>query len=732
VEFLWTRPRENPKSKTAKAKPAKPKVEDIRRAEATSIARRLRELLDSGEPLVWDAEAAAAGTPRARPLARGDIAILFRALGDVHLYESALRAEGLDYYLVGGHAFYAQQEVHDFVHLLRAVASQADELALAGALRSPIFALHDETLFWLARAGKSLGRGLDIVGQIEELPADERTKAVRAAAIIQHLRELKDCESVTTVVRSAIERTGYDAILLGEFLGERKLANLHKLVEQARAADAAESDLSAFATQLAHFVAKLPKEALAATSPETADVIRLMTIHQAKGLEFPLVVVPDLNRRAVGPRESVALHAELGPVVRGRAAIPGEKPPLVGRDFYCALEVDEDRQEALRVLYVASTRAADHLILSAGFEAENQVPGELLAFVARSFDLDSGELLRELPEGYREPEIRVTRCAFDPESRPAGVTARSKLREVLEHVRRTGCQPVQAAKVAQTQRGNADRTGGKPVLPPEVMPVPCDLLPREFSFSRISGMLHVAEPEVVQEGDRAAHVPGDLALAPFAARDEALALGQLVHTVLEVLPFDGPADVPLLVARRAEGVLAAKDEPHRESIIERAEQFVARVAASARYRRLAGARHVAREVDFYLRWPPEHPHPPAPSPIQGEREKDSSSRFKSPCVIRGVLDCMYEDGNGDWHIVDYKTNRMTGRSVADVARTYELQLRVYAIAMEQIMGGLPRELVLWFLDTNEEYTVRWNDELREECVDAVNQAIAQVRHENKM
>ena len=94
----------------------------------------------------------------------------------------------------------------------------------------------------------------------------------------------------------ALDRTGYDAVLLAEFLGERKLANLHKLMERARAADRGVTDLDGFITQLAQFIAQQPKEALAATLPETADVIRLMTIHHAKGLEFPLVVVPDLDR----------------------------------------------------------------------------------------------------------------------------------------------------------------------------------------------------------------------------------------------------------------------------------------------------------------------------------------------------------------------------------------------------------------------------------------------------
>jgi ATP-dependent helicase/nuclease subunit A len=114
----------------------------------------------------------------------------------------------------------------------------------------------------------------------------------------------------------ALDLTGFDATLLAEFLGPRKAANLEKLVEQARAVDRrSPGDLPAFITQLSEFVLQAPKEALAATEAEGGDVVRIMTIHHAKGLEFPLVVVADLERqRHLGGFEPV-LDAELGPLV---------------------------------------------------------------------------------------------------------------------------------------------------------------------------------------------------------------------------------------------------------------------------------------------------------------------------------------------------------------------------------------------------------------------------------
>src|SRR5205807_5171490 len=106
-----------------------------------------------------------------------DVVLLFRAMTNVPIYEAALRARGLDYYLVGGWAFFAQQEIYDLLNLLRALENPQDGLSLAGALRSPFCCLSDEALFLLARHGEGLWAGLHDAGARERLPADQRATA---------------------------------------------------------------------------------------------------------------------------------------------------------------------------------------------------------------------------------------------------------------------------------------------------------------------------------------------------------------------------------------------------------------------------------------------------------------------------------------------------------------------------------------------------------------------------
>src|SRR5690606_32060103 len=120
----------------------------------------------------------------------------------------------------GGHAFYSQQEIYDVLHLLRVVVSRCDEVSLAGVLRSPFFSLADETLYWLVAAHGSLEAGLFADAVPAEIEAGEQRKVASARDTLAHLRRLKDQATVPELLSAALDRTGYDAALLAEFMGE--------------------------------------------------------------------------------------------------------------------------------------------------------------------------------------------------------------------------------------------------------------------------------------------------------------------------------------------------------------------------------------------------------------------------------------------------------------------------------------------------------------------------------
>lgn len=678
VEFLWSiAPEKNNRGIPGSAIEA-------RRAEARAIAKRLRGLIDGGSDVLPVVDK---HSNEPRPLQLGDVAILFRALSDVQVYEEALREYGLDYYLAGGHAFYAQQEIYDVLNLLRAVASTADEVSLAGVLRSPFFSLCDETLFWLADTHGGINAGLIADPLPKQLSAEEQGKATAAADTMRQLRAMKDRVPIAKLLGVALDRTGYDAALLTEFLGQRKLANLHKLMERARAADhGGVLDLDGFITQLAQFITHQPREALAATLPEAADVIRLMTIHHAKGLEFPLVVLPDLDRRPRFGSAAAAFHPEFGPLISPAADDEDYKNVATGMSIFNALEKVEELEERKRLFYVATTRAADYLILSSSLESYEKLCSDWMQLLAERFDLESGALLADLPSGYARPQVHVE---TDPitDHKPAGRSRGPDLLKLLE----------EAHELA---------SNGGAIVPPEVAPIPVDhAARRQFSFSRLNGQLALDDSRQPDEFVEQAEQAGTEKHAAF----DALSFGSLVHETLARIDYNQPASIADWCEHLASQiVLFDTDEACKT-----AQVLIERFLKTPRGQQLATTDVVQREVEFLLKWP-----------LEGPRNSD-------PAYLRGFIDCLYQGDDGRWRLVDFKTDNVSAAQVARRAKRYEMQLYVYAIAAERALGEAPAELVLYFLLPGVERVVPWNDAARSQAIEMVNAAITGLRNADR-
>lgn len=358
-----------------------------RMREAEALASRIAGMLH-GEQLVVEKD-------RLREVQASDIILLFRSMTSVHLYEKALRDWGIDYYLVGGRAFFAQQEICDILHLLRALENPHDEVALAGLLRSPFCCLSDEAIYvlrWSEESRNAIWDGLHDDGRVERLPADQRPRVQRARRFLDRWRGLKDTLPIARLLGEVLADSGYDASLYRESLGERKLANLWKLLDLARTFDRSGLfGLPEFIARLGDLVERQPREEQAATQPEKANVVRLMTIHQAKGLEFPVVILPDLNFRPGTGRERTARWDPfLGCVTQSPT---DEDPPLFadhGWKLWRKREELEQWHESMRLLYVACTRAEDYLLLSASLPATWRVESPWMQLLAERYDLRTG------------------------------------------------------------------------------------------------------------------------------------------------------------------------------------------------------------------------------------------------------------------------------------------------------------------------------------------------------
>ncbi len=594
----------------------------------------------------------------------GDIAILFRALSDVAIYEDMFRRRGIEYYLVGGRAFFAQQEVYDVVNLCAFLNDPEDAIALVGVLRSPFFSLSDDTLVALAGFERPLRDSLQEPPP-PDLPEGQKEQVRHAALLLDELLRKKDRLPLAQLLELAVERTGYDASQLHEFLGRRKVANLRKLIDMARQFDrSGRGTLSDFAHRLRDSISEETVEELAATHPEISNVVRLMTIHQAKGLEFPVVIVADMDRPSRGPEGKAVYHREFGPLLPPPVA-GLEEPRHVALEMNRYIEKREDEAESLRVLYVALTRAADYLILSGGLDAKGRPHSLWMKHLAVHFDLQTGlpkgdpylgTTLKKKGATAAIPEIRVHHSAPDlatVPSRKSKTAPLSEFREIVEE-------------------------GESGSLPPLMRPLPtARTATPQFSVSAIEqadALLHgsaVRWPVFVDPLDEEER----------RDRDDPTVLGTLVHNVIDRLPWtlrkkgDSPSERP--DAAEIAGIVnaALRGLPPSDARNISAEVALRRVQAfveSDLWSELAGAQRWFREIEFLLPWP-------------------LSSAFESEqAIISGQIDCLVQTAQGAWKIIDYKTGRIPEGDPAALFDHFSIQMVLYAEAVRAMTGAPPR------------------------------------------
>ncbi len=549
-----------------------------------------------------------------------------------------------------------------------------------------------------------LAAGLFAAELPPELDPDQRERAAFAAATISELRDMKDRLPVARLIQEALNRTSYDAVLLAEFLGERKLANLHKLIEQARSFDRSGVFLlSDFITQLAEFVARQPDEPLAATCPESTDVVKLMSIHQSKGLEFPVVIVPDLGRprRVQGP--PIAFSPRLGPMLKDPDA-------TTGYDLFMAAENEEDAAEHSRLLYVAATRAADRLILSSGVEGLDRPAGPWMELLAKRFDITTGRVREPMssakPQAANEPCSDPQSPIPDPSPFP-GSQPPSAIVSVITAPPAIRSKPVDLRVrrdlekiVAKAEKMGADGEGRRPKY---LAPLEIDRTARRwFSFSRLSGELHAGGGSL--NTDRFDET------APAEPRLDPRGLGTLVHAVLAQIDFARPEGVQELVERLAPEHFDSAPGNLGEPI-----EMIERFLHSPRAAELAAAKEVYRELEFLLAWPCEA--------ASGDRASVKVADGGPDRFLQGFIDCIYRDDAGRWRLIDFKTNRATAENLESVAAGYEMQMLLYALAAERILGAPPAELALCFLRPGLERNFMWDAAARRRVIELVNEKL---------
>ncbi len=321
---------------------------DRRRVEADAVAREIAALLRG------------AAAPR-------DVAILLRRLANVHAFEQALESYGVPYGTPAGAGFFTRQEVRDLTNLLAWLAEPDDRIALAGVLRSPLFMLDDRTLLRCHATRQNWLQAL--ADPPDGVNDDARRRCTHAAEVLRELRRMVPIDPADAIVERALALTGFEAAWAAVHGGEQALANIRKLVAITR--DLAGRSIDEVVAYLRRRRDELAdREGLAVI--DQTDAVRILTIHGAKGLEFPIVFVPEAHVRVPERYEAVRWRPEDGIAM---TLVPGalggrRRQPGLYR-YLRELDRIEEDAEYRRLLYVAATRAADRLYLSGDAESRS-------------------------------------------------------------------------------------------------------------------------------------------------------------------------------------------------------------------------------------------------------------------------------------------------------------------------------------------------------------------------
>ncbi len=341
-----------------------------REMEAEAIARLLKEWKSSGRIQSWK-----------------EVAMLLRAMTNVEVYLGAMEAHGIPVYVVQGTAFYQKTEVSDLIAFLELVLHPGDELLKATVLTSSLFGLGFSELAGDSGRG-TRGRGVR--------PAPPR---IPCEQILEDWIERRDSATAAEILQDVIRKTNFDVVMMAQKNGRQRVANIGKLIEitrgLARQGTTALDDTVRFLRDRAHDASIREQEAQVAGQDD--DVVRVLSVHQAKGLEFDIVIVPDLAAKAGRPSGDRTFFSDRWGILVGRAYGLHRKA-LPHSLILEAKELEDDQQyeEEKRLLYVALTRARKMLVLGEGFSRQT---GPWLPWLERVFEAAQPGALQKARDG---------------------------------------------------------------------------------------------------------------------------------------------------------------------------------------------------------------------------------------------------------------------------------------------------------------------------------------------
>jgi ATP-dependent exoDNAse (exonuclease V) beta subunit len=554
-------------------------------AEALAVARWIRSTVEVGRLAVIE-------NGSKRPAEFRDIAVLLRSTGNQIHFERMLRYLDVPYSTPNVRSLFLEAPAGDLYLALQLALHPEDRGAYAGFLRSPFVNLSDETLLCLLLSRKEPFAGIDD----PDIPEPERRKLARGLEVYRFVREHADRLSPSELIHRLWYEQGYRFFILREPGLHNYLEFYHYLLALADQAERQGDPLAAFLELFRENLGLYRRLEELEVPLEPSPGVQLLTIHKAKGLQFPIVILADMGNR--GRARSGGLPYYLSDAFGVTLNL--------GQGNYFSLQGERETEakelaETRRLLYVAATRARCHLVLAGTQKRAGGRGGQAhLAMLLSALGLQAETLFQEEP-------VRVPGCLLRVERIPEAS------RQELERLRSALRRPApDLARLESFYTGQALRRPARR---------------REYSVSELCSLL---EPEG-EPGERRQFPQPALAVDALLADYELEnRFGSLVHSLLArwIAAPGGPCP-------EADWAHLGIAPEHREACLQAAVELCRRFLDSPLGQQAGSDPERQTELSFLYRW----------------------QTGAGPLYMSGQLDLAFTAG-GETRLLDYKTDKV--------------------------------------------------------------------------
>ena len=591
-----------------------------------------------------------------------DIAILIRGrhrLGDI---EQALLTAGIPYEIYKGAGFYQKPEVRDMYYLLRCVYQPEDDFALVAALRTPYVGLSDEALFylsqclgptfyqkgqrfydWLQGAAEThcfqprFLRFLTEHGLRIELSEEDRRAFVEFWERWQRWIVEAPQLNYSQVLNLLVEELHVRFILAAQPFGRQKLANLDKLMQYTyRFEQTHTARITDFLQAFQGLIRGETVEGEAVLPVEGGNQVRIMTIHAAKGLEFPVVILPFLEARFQN-KETLWFHKDIGFLTP--VPLEGRSTDVFIFKYFQRLTEVRIYAEEKRIFYVAATRARERLFLIGAVKAHKNAPQKsCLQMLCTALGIAP-----DRPEESRIGAmltVRIHRTAAEDGPRSPFPKQETRAPE--------------PAKITESL-DEFDESWWNSKLP---YLAPLEVRPANPEYSATQLMIFREDP---QRYVRHFYLNDGVVIPPvveleFADEPGGVIWGILMHRLLQAFHLRSPRqDIEAIRSLLWRIGLSVPDREAQEKALSR-------------------ELHRFRKTEL-AKW--------LVSGVAQRAELRLQTQLK-PAVLVGVFDRLFRNRDGLWEVVDFKTNRVTAEHLPTLIKKYLLQMRCYALLLKNL------------------------------------------------